>query len=85
MTLFDSKASDSNAARSLFSVSRFVESILTGLGLVGLMIGTFTTSAMALAQPALIIGLIGILAFIVVGLTSRKMVLSRVTARKVNE
>ncbi|MEX1039644.1 MAG: hypothetical protein WDZ51_03365 [Pirellulaceae bacterium] len=81
MKLSDSKASDSSAARPLFSVSRFVESVLTGLGIVGLMIGTFTTSAMALAQPALVVGLIGILAFVFVGFTTRKMVLSRVTAR----
>ena len=74
--------SDSKAAPPRFSVSRVVESILTGLGLVGLMIGTFTTSAMALAQPALILGLIGILAFVFVGFTTRQMVLCRATARK---
>ncbi|MEX0794354.1 MAG: hypothetical protein WD045_14560 [Pirellulaceae bacterium] len=77
------KLSDSKAAPLRFSVSRVVESVLTGLGIVGLMIGTFTTSAMALAQPALIVGLIGILAFVFVGFTTRKMVLSRVTVRKV--
>lgn len=76
------KLSDSKAAQPLFSVSRFVESILTGLGFIGLAIGTFTTSAMALAQPALIIGLIGILAFLIVGFTARQMVLSRATVRK---
>lgn len=82
MKLSDYKVSDSKTARPLFSVSRFVESILTGLGLIGLAIGTFTTSAMALAQPALVIGLIGILAFIFVGFTARQMVLSRATARR---
>jgi len=76
------KLPDNKAARPLFSVSHFVESILTGLGLVGLAIGTFTTSAMAFAQPALVIGLIGILAFIIVGFTTRQMVLCRATARK---